>query len=70
MKRASYTEAIYWIAHNDSGADDHADDPSIVSELVSAVLVADLFDVPSDKVGRDIVKVRRRDGLVPGLNNN
>lgn len=61
MKRASYTEAIYWIAHNDSAGDHGANDPQIVSELVTAVLVADVFDVPSDKVGRDIVRVRQRD---------
>lgn len=58
MKRASYKEAIQWIAENDSATDDGADDPQTVSELVSSVLVADIFDVPTLKVGQDIVKFR------------
>lgn len=58
MKRASYRDAIRWIADNDSGADDGALDPVIVAELVSSVLVADLFDVPSAKVGADVVRER------------
>jgi hypothetical protein len=61
MKRASYREAIEWIAFNDSAADDDAFDESVAGSLVSAVLVADIFDVPSEKVGRDIVRVRRKE---------
>lgn len=61
MKRASYTEAVYWIAHNDSAADADALDPERVGELVSSVLVADIFDVSAERVGRDIVRIRQRD---------
>ena len=64
MKRASYRAAIDWVAQNDSGADDEALNPERVAELVTAVLVADLFDVPSEKVGADIVARRRALGFV------
>jgi hypothetical protein len=58
MKRASYRDAIDWIAQNDSPADDGSFEPATVQCLVSAVLVADIFDVPHERVGRDIVKRR------------
>lgn len=64
MKRASYRDAIEWIALNDSVGDDGSNDPVIVSSLVSSILVADLFDVPSIKVGEDVVKKRIAFGLV------
>lgn len=63
MKRASYRDAIEWVAYNDSPGDDDALDPNTVQNLVSAVLVADIFDVPKEKVGRDIVK--RRHWVLP-----
>lgn len=59
MKRASYRYAIDWVAQNDSGGDPDAMNPEVVKDLVTAVLVADLFDVPSEKVGRDIVRRRQ-----------
>lgn len=62
MNRASYREAIRWIAVNDSAADDTANDPQTVSELVSSVLIADLFDVDSLKVGKDVVRARKKLG--------
>lgn len=61
MKRASYREAIAWIAANDGAGDDEALDPVHCSEIVSAVLVADLFDVPNEKVGADIVRARQQE---------
>jgi hypothetical protein len=60
MKRASYRDAIEWIAGNDSAGDHDALDPEAAGSLVSSVLVADIFDVPSDKVGADIVRVRKK----------
>lgn len=60
MKRASYKAAIAWIAENDGGGDDRAFDPVYCSEIVSAVLVADIFDVDSAKVGADIAKYREK----------
>ena len=59
MKRASYRYAVAWIAENDSAGDADSLDPEVVSELITAQLVADLFDVPPEKVGRDIVRLRR-----------
>jgi hypothetical protein len=61
MKRASYRDAIDWIAQNDSPADEGSFDPETVQGLVSSVLIADIFDVPHIKVGRDVV--RRRQAL-------
>lgn len=60
MKRASYRDAIDWVAQNDSAADDKADDPQTVSELVSSQLVADVFGVESIRVGRDVVRRRKQ----------
>lgn len=62
MKRASYREAVAWIALNDSGAEDDALEPDKVAELVSAALVADLFGIHTDKVGQDVVRYRKRNG--------
>ena len=59
MKRASYKAAIAWVAEYDSAGDADSLDPEVVSELITAQLVADLFDVPPEKVGRDIVRLRR-----------
>ena len=63
MKRATYRYAVDWIAENDSAGDDNALDPEVVSELITAQLVADLFDVPPEKVGRDVVRYRERNGV-------
>jgi hypothetical protein len=60
MKRASYRDAIAWVAENDSGGSADALDEKEVSELITAVLVADIFDLPMERVGRDIVRYRRK----------
>ena len=60
MKRASYREAIAWIAMNDSCINEGHDDPVTVSELVSSHLIADIFNVPFIKVGEDVVKYRAK----------
>jgi hypothetical protein len=54
MKRASYRHAISWIAENDDTdwLGDNEAGEGIHS--VSALLVADLFDVHPDKVARDL----------------
>lgn len=59
MKRASYREAIAWVALNDSFGDDDNLDEEAAGNLVSAVLIADIFDVDTAKVGRDIVRYRK-----------
>lgn len=58
MKRASYRAAVDWIAQNDSAADADAFDPEAAAYLVSSVLVADIFDVDPERVGRDVVRRR------------
>jgi hypothetical protein len=69
MRRASYREAIDWIAQNDSPADIGANDPERVGELVSCVLIASIFGVEPERVGRDVVRCRIRYGIVSALNN-
>jgi len=62
MKRASYKEAVAWVATNDSGGEVDALEPAVCAELITAALVADIFSVPADKVGRDIAAYRKRHG--------
>lgn len=65
MKRPSYRDAIAWIAVNDeSGEDTPGTDGAEqrASEYVSSVLVADLFDVPAERVGRDVMRYRTKHG--------
>lgn len=51
MKRASYREAIRWLAYNDDTQWLHDADPI---ESVSTALVADLFGVDVERVTRDL----------------
>lgn len=60
MKRASYREAIDFIAQMDSAGNDDAHDPQVVSELITCLLVAEIFQVDPHKVGTDVVRARRR----------
>lgn len=58
MKRASYREAIAWIALNDDpGATDALDSNSIKGN-VTVVLIADIFDIDPTKVAIDVVLKR------------
>ncbi len=59
MKRASYREAIRWVANNDSGGEDDALIPYVVGDLITAALVADIFGVSTDRVGVDVVRYRK-----------
>jgi hypothetical protein len=67
MKRASYRDAIDWIARNDGAGDADALDARECGSLLSAVLVADIFDVPSDKVGADIARRRAAIDALDGV---
>jgi hypothetical protein len=59
MKRPSYRAAVEWIALNDGpGNGDGADE---VAGYISTCLVADLFDVASSRVARDIMRCRERE---------
>jgi hypothetical protein len=59
LQRASYRNAIMWIAHNDDNEwiDDEHGHPS-----VTACLVADLFGIDTDRVTTDLRRaIKRRD---------
>lgn len=69
MKRASYREAIDWIARNDNAGDDmpleiypdaeaNAEIRGAIRGYISTSLVADLFGVDTDRVARDVVRAR------------
>ena len=58
VRRASYREAIAWIAENDSLGDADAFNPAIVADLTTVVLVADVFGHTASKVGQDVVNYR------------
>lgn len=60
MKRASYRHAVAWIGDMDSAGEADALDAEAVSELVSVCLVADIFDVETERVARDVVRWRNR----------
>lgn len=60
---ARYTDAVEWIALNDSAGDtpagmDFDDAFDNARNLVSTCLVADVFGVDQDKVGMDVLRVR------------
>ena len=58
MKRASYRDAIDFIAFNDEdGSDDHLDEEA-VKAMASVLLVASIFDVERERVARDVVRLR------------
>lgn len=59
-KRASYRDAVDWIAQNDGSGDPDALDPEAAAALTTATLIADIFGVPRDKVGADIVRRRKK----------
>ncbi len=61
MKRASYREAVEWIAWNDDGAD--GPNVEVIDAYVSTALVADLFGVETMKVARDIARHREKNGI-------
>ena len=60
MKRASYKEAVAWIAFNDDAGGDEALEIDYVKNYVSTCLVADIFGVTTDKVGEDIIRFRKK----------
>ena len=52
MKRASYREAIRWLADNDDN--EWIEDDEDMSVSVTAALIADIFDVPQERVRDDL----------------
>ena len=57
MKRASYRAGVDWIARNDDPENLNEED---VAYFVSSLLLADLFEVESKKVGKDVVRKRKQ----------
>lgn len=57
MKRASYRDAVDFVALNDEPSEL---DEEVVSGLASVVLVASIFDVETERVARDVVRLRKR----------
>ncbi len=58
MKRASYREAVRWIAENDEpNTTDYMD----IAQYVSTLLVADLFGKDPYEVGHAIATLRVRE---------
>lgn len=57
MKRASYREAVEWIAMNDDNAET---DPEVVRYQVTVLLVADLFRLEAERVARDVLRYRAK----------
>ncbi len=55
--RGSYRKAIQWIADNDESGVEMT--PEECGELVTACLVAEIFGVSFEKVGRDIFRARK-----------
>jgi len=59
MKRPSYKKAIQWIAENDNdGLNDNHED---IQWYLTVAFVADLFDITTEKVAKDVFKRRGGD---------
>lgn len=54
---ARYAEAVDWIANNDECTERDAE---VIAELISVVLVADLWQKEAEDVAADVLKVRKR----------
>lgn len=57
MKRASYREAVRFIAEEDEPLLMEVDD---MNGMASVQLVACIFDVDADRVARDVIKLRKQ----------
>jgi hypothetical protein len=62
MKRASYRHAVQWIALNDEAGNTPTDSQQIISDYVTTALIADLFDVTTERVARDVLRYRTQHG--------
>jgi len=59
MKRASYREAVYWIAMNDGPGDHDALEVEYVQGQLTVGIIADIFGVADERVAKDVVRVRK-----------
>jgi hypothetical protein len=60
MKRASYKEGIMWIALNDEPTENNMQNVETVSEQISTLLLADLFERDPLDVATDIINFRNK----------
>lgn len=58
MKRASYREAVRWIADNDE--DGGSAEVQDVAIYVTVMLIADIFGVDNTKVAADVLRERAK----------
>lgn len=58
MKRPSYHEACHWIAVNDNAGND--DSLEEVTEYITVAMLADIWGMETEKVGRDVWGTRKR----------
>jgi hypothetical protein len=57
MRRASFRAGVAWIAMNDEPSMAEVEQ---VAELISVMLLADLFEVEPERVARDVIRYRRK----------
>jgi hypothetical protein len=55
MKRASYREAVRWIAEIDEPTEQRVD---VIDGAVTVLLIADLFRVDARRVALDVLHIR------------
>jgi hypothetical protein len=58
LKRASYRDAIDFIAYNDEPGADEALEINGVYGMATVLLISEIFGVPQKKVAQDVVKLR------------
>jgi len=56
MKRPSYKHAVEWIALNDNAG--NGDTEEEIAGYISTALVADIFDISTERVASDVAKHR------------
>lgn len=57
---ASYRDAVDWIAYNDEPSDREVES---VQGFISTLLVADIFKLPSERVARDVIALRKKESI-------
>lgn len=60
---ARYADAVEWIAFNDAAGDEASEEE--VAGFVSTLLVADVFNKQPQKVAKDILRFRKKHGILP-----
>jgi hypothetical protein len=70
-KRPGIKEAIQWIADNDEPGET---DPEAMAELVTVLMVSDIFGLPEEEIARRVLiarkKSRRGSETKPGTNSD